>query len=45
MTCAYVNLSRGWALGSREFRAARVEEQKVEANARAWEREGAAGNP
>ena len=40
-TRAYVNLSRGWALGSREFKATLVEEEKAEALARAWETEGA----
>jgi putative transposase len=40
-TRAYVNLSRGWALGSREFKAALVQDQKAEALARAWEETGA----
>jgi len=40
-TRAYVNLSRGWALGSREFKAALVKDHQVAALSRAWETEGA----
>jgi putative transposase len=38
---AYVNLSRGWALGSLEFKAALVEEHNLAAEARALEDLGA----
>ena len=39
---AYVNLSRGWALGSREFKTALIEEHDLAADARALEVLGAA---
>jgi putative transposase len=38
---AYASLSRGWALGSREFKAALVKEHQLAAHARAWESVGA----
>jgi putative transposase len=38
---AYVNLSRGWALGSAEFKAALIDEHGVSAECRAWETSGA----
>jgi hypothetical protein len=38
---AYVNLSRGWAIGTAEFKAALVKEHHLAAEARAWEGEGA----
>jgi hypothetical protein len=40
-TRAYVNLSRGWALGSREFKTSLVQDHKVAALSRAWETAGA----
>ena len=40
-TRAYVKLSRGWALGSPEFKAALVRDCNVAALSRAWEVEGA----
>ncbi len=38
---AYVNLSKGWALGSTEFRAALVQDHALAARTRAWELTGA----
>lgn len=38
---AYVNLSRGWALGTREFKHALVKDHALAADTRAWERTGA----
>lgn len=38
---AYVSLSRGWALGSREFKRGLIADHKLAAEARAWEHEGA----
>ncbi|HVS54526.1 MAG TPA: transposase [Opitutaceae bacterium] len=38
---AYVNLSRGWAIGTAEFKTALVKEHRLAAEARAWEGEGA----
>jgi putative transposase len=38
---AYVSLSRGWALGTREFKAALIQDHALAANARAWENSGA----
>jgi REP element-mobilizing transposase RayT len=38
---AYVSLSKGWALGTREFKAALIKDHALAANARAWEDEGA----
>jgi len=40
-TSAYVKLSRGWALGSRNFKTALVKDHKVAALSRAWETTGA----
>ena len=40
-TKAYVNLSHGWAIGSREFKAALVEEHKIDPQVRALEAQGA----
>ncbi len=37
---AYVNLSRGWALGSREFKADLLLDHAVARDARAWEAKG-----
>src|SRR5258708_2978389 len=39
-TAAYVKLSRGWALGSDEFKEALAEDHGAAAEARAWENEG-----
>ncbi len=36
-TRVYINLSRGWALGSREFKTSLVQDHKVAALSRAWE--------
>jgi putative transposase len=38
---AYASLSKGWALGSAEFKAALVRDHALVANARAWEYAGA----
>ena len=38
---AYASLSRGWALGSREFKTALVKDHALAATARAWETTGA----
>lgn len=38
---AYVSLSKGWALGSDEFKEALVRDHNLAADTRAWEREGA----
>ncbi len=38
---AYVNLSRGWALGTAEFRAALIDDHGIAAECRAWETSGA----
>lgn len=38
---AYESLSKGWALGSKEFKQSLVEEHKLEAVSRAWEGAGA----
>jgi hypothetical protein len=38
---AYVSLSRGWVLGSDEFKEALVRDHNLAADARAWEFEGA----
>ncbi len=38
---AYVSLSKGWALGTKEFRAALVKAHALAADARAWETPGA----
>jgi putative transposase len=40
-TQAYVNLSRGWALGSDDFKAELIEEYGLLPEARAWEASGA----
>jgi putative transposase len=40
-TKAYVNMSTGWALGTDGFKAALVEQHHVQAEARAWETQGA----
>lgn len=37
---AYVSLSKGWALGSGEFKAALIQDHQVAATSRAWERSG-----
>ncbi|MSU64944.1 MAG: hypothetical protein EXS38_02315 [Opitutus sp.] len=37
---AYVAMSQGWALGSKEFRASLVREFDLAASSRAWEGEG-----
>lgn len=39
---AYATLSKGWALGSREFKAALIKEHALAASTRAWEIAGAA---
>ena len=39
-TRAYASLSRGWALGSREFKQALLKDHAVAAEARAWESQG-----
>ena len=39
-TAAYVSLSRGWALGSGEFKQALLKDHAVAAEARAWESQG-----
>ena len=39
---AYVNLSKGWAVGSTDFKAALVQDHAVAALSRAWETAGAA---
>jgi len=39
---AYVNLSRGWALGTQEFKAALIHDHKLAADSRALETQGAA---
>ena len=41
----YVSMSRGWALGSANFRAALVEDFDLAATARAWEVGGAQEDP
>jgi hypothetical protein len=38
---AYVSLSKGWALGSGEFKAALVQDHQLAATTRAWEGNGA----
>ena len=38
---AYASLSRGWALGSKEFKAALVNDHALAAHTRAWETSGA----
>lgn len=38
---AYVSLSRGWALGTREFKATLVKDHALAAESRAWESTGA----
>lgn len=38
---AYVRLSQGWALGTKEFKAALVKDHSLAAEARAWESSGA----
>jgi putative transposase len=38
---AYVNLSRGWALGSAEFKAKLIDDHGIAAECRAWEESGA----
>lgn len=38
---AYVSLSKGWALGSGEFKGALVKDHQLAATSRAWERSGA----
>jgi REP element-mobilizing transposase RayT len=38
---AYVSLSKGWALGTREFKTALIKDHALAANARAWEDSGA----
>jgi REP element-mobilizing transposase RayT len=38
---AYVSLSRGWALGTQEFKAALVKDHALAATSRAWEASGA----
>lgn len=40
-SAAYVNLSRGWALGTDGFKADLAEEYELAADSRAWERSGA----
>ncbi len=40
-TKAYVSLSRGWALGTREFRTALIKDHALAATSRAWEQTGA----
>ena len=37
----YVNLSQGWALGTKEFRAALIKDHALAAHTRAWETSGA----
>ncbi len=37
----YVSLSKGWALGSDEFKEALVRDHNLAADTRVWEREGA----
>ena len=37
---AYVSLSKGWALGGKEFKETLLQEQAVAADARAWESQG-----
>jgi hypothetical protein len=39
-TKAYASLSRGWALGSREFKQALLKDHAVAAEARAWDSQG-----
>ena len=38
---AYVSLSKGWALGTKEFKAALVKDHALAADTRAWETGGA----
>ncbi len=38
---AYVNLSRGWALGTADFKASMIHDHALVAEARAWEGRGA----
>jgi putative transposase len=38
---AYVSLTRGWAIGSKEFKSALVKDHALAENARAWESAGA----
>lgn len=38
---AYVNFSRGWALGSAEFKAKLIDDHGISAECRAWEESGA----
>lgn len=38
---AYVNLSRGWALGSAAFKAKLIDDHDISAECRAWEESGA----
>jgi hypothetical protein len=40
-TRAYASLSHGWALGTKEFKAALVKDHQLAADARAWESAGA----
>ena len=40
-SAAYVNLSRGWALGTADFKAALVKDHELLASSRAWEAPGA----
>ena len=40
-SAAYVNLSRGWALGTADFKAALVKDHALSATSRAWETGGA----
>jgi hypothetical protein len=39
---AYASLSRGWAIGSNEFKQALLQDEAVLADVRAWESEGVA---
>ncbi|MEO6002339.1 MAG: transposase [Opitutus sp.] len=38
---AYVSLSRGWALGTREFKTALIQDHQLAESSRAWETSGA----
>lgn len=40
-TKAYVNLSKGWALGTKDFKTALLADHKIAAATRAWEASGA----
>lgn len=39
---AYARMSRGWALGGKDFKAALIRDHALAASARAWENQGAA---